>query len=476
MALTGTGEGVDLISRYTGPGDENYYFGSLYNTGSGIEAYLYSNVNGNPNLLAYQLLSVNSAISGTLILTTLGNSLSLSFNGSVLFSVENTAISGPGSVGIRSTNGASISNFAALVPTSGLPFSDTFGSGLQLPFTDNFTTPTSPVPNQLDSNWINQVGNFTVNTSTGTASGSDTVNLATLTDLAVANTTVQANVTVTATGQVAALVSRYTGNGDQNFYLGGVVNEGSGFYQAFLESNVNEVVTVLASQQVAADSGTLTLVTSGSSLTLSYGGSVLFSITNSALSGAVGSVGLYTTAGATVQHFSVSVPTSGLPFSDNFSSGTQLNSANWTTEVGAFSVSNSKAVGVDSANLATVIGVNATNGAVQANIALTNGEYAGLMADFTANGYYYGVIIATGPDSYTAQIYLQLNGVSTLLYSQNLTGSPNGTLRFEAYGSSLELFLNGTLVAYDIDSTLSGGSVGMQTSASAAVSSFSANP
>jgi internalin A len=40
-----------------------------------------------------------------------------------------------------------------------------------LPFSDTFTTVTTPEANQLTSNWINQAGNFNVNTTTGTATG-----------------------------------------------------------------------------------------------------------------------------------------------------------------------------------------------------------------------------------------------------------------------------------------------------------------
>ena len=44
--------------------------------------------------------------------------------------------------------------------------------------------------------------------------------------------------TVTGVGQAAALVSRYTGSGDQNYYMAGLVNNGSSI-SAFLDGNVN---------------------------------------------------------------------------------------------------------------------------------------------------------------------------------------------------------------------------------------------
>ncbi len=634
VAVTVSGQAEDLISRYTGPGDENYYLGSVYNTGSGVEAYLYSNVNGNFTLLDSTTVL---ATSGTLVLETEGNSLILSYNRTMLLSLDNTEISGPGGVGIRGNAGATVQDFSASAPTSRLPFSDNFsgtqlnsdnwttkiccfsvanskavgatsydlatvngvnapnvavqatitlttneaaglvvdytgsgdgnyyfgsilatgtnsyqaniyrasdgtftalatptmtgspdgtllfeayGSSLELflsgtlvasandttlsggsvgirtnqgatlsafsanaltlatptlPFSDTFTTTSSPEPNQLTSNWINLIGNYQVNTSTGTATGSDSLNLATLTGLSVTNSMLQAKVAVTVSGQAEDLISRYTGPGDENYYLGSVYNTGSGV-EAYLYSNVNGNFTLLDSTTVLATSGTLVLVTEGNSLSLSYNGTMLFSVENTAISGP-GGVGIRGNAGATVQDFSASAPTSGLPFSDNFS-GTQLNSANWTTQIGSFSVANSKAVGATSYDLATVNGVNAPNVAVQATITLTTNEAAGLVVDYTGSGdgnYYFGSILATGTNSYQANIYRASDGTFTALATPTMTGSPDGTLLFEVYGSSLELFLNGALVASANDTTLSGGSVGIRTNQGATLSTFSAN-
>ena len=106
------------------------------------------------------------------------------------------------------------------------------------------------------------------------------------------------------------------------------------------------------------------------------------------------------------------------------------------------------------------------------------------MARYNGSGLanmYYGSIVATSSTTYTASIYRNVNGVSTPLFSQTYQGSPStlegDTLEFDVVGSSLQLFLNGSLVAYANDSTFATGGVGMLTSGGAvAVSNFNAAP
>ena len=315
-----TGQAAGLVADYTGTGDGSYYFGSVY--ASGINAYqanIYRASNGAYTPLFTQ--SYTGSANGDLQFDVYGSSLELFLNGNLVAYGNDTSLTG-GSVGMRTNADAVLSNFTDSALTVATP---------TLPFSDTFTTVTSPEAGQLTSNWINQVGNFSVNTSTSTASGFGSLDLATLSGVSIANVTVQANVAVTV-GQAAALVSRYTGSGDQNYYLGGVFNTGSGV-QVFLYSNVNGNFNLLQSKMVNATSGTLILTTEGNSLSLSYNGSVLLTVADFSISGA-GSVGMRTNAGATVQAFSASVPTSGLPFSDTFS-GTQL-STNWVTQIGSF--------------------------------------------------------------------------------------------------------------------------------------------
>src|SRR5580698_7443524 len=83
-------------------------------------------------------------------------------------------------------------------------------TGVTLPFSDNFATVTSPEPDQLTSNWVNQAGNFSVNTGTGAATGKGSVDVADLAGVNVANVAVQATVSLTK-GETAALVADDSG-------------------------------------------------------------------------------------------------------------------------------------------------------------------------------------------------------------------------------------------------------------------------
>ena len=132
-----------------------------------------------------------------------------------------------------------------------------------------------------------------------------------------------------------------------------------------------------------------------------------------------------------------------------------------------------------SVDLATVNGISNANEAVSATInTLTTGEQVGLVARYGGSGLanmYYGAIVA-GSGDYTAYIYRNVNGASTSLFSQTYTGTATGTtLEFDVVGTSLQLFLNSSIVAYANDSTFTTGSVGMLTSGGAVVvSNFNA--
>jgi hypothetical protein len=56
-----------------------------------------------------------------------------------------------------------------------------------------------------------------------------------------------------------------------------------------------------------------------------------------------------------------------------------------------------------------------------------------------------------------------------------LSPTATNTLRFDAIGSSLKLFVNGTLEASAADSVLTSGQVGIRSTAGAALANFSVN-
>jgi hypothetical protein len=122
----------------------------------------------------------------------------------------------------------------------------------------------------------------------------------------VAKVTVQADVTATGSGQFAALVARYSGPGDQNMYMGALVDTGSDF-EVQLWRNVGGTWTRLGVHVVGSGSGHLSLVVSGTTLTLFFGGTQELNLSDSLLSGA-GSVGMRASAGATLDNFSATSP------------------------------------------------------------------------------------------------------------------------------------------------------------------------
>src|SRR5262249_55952979 len=95
-----------------------------------------------------------------------------------------------------------------------------------LPFNDNFTVATNQ---QLSNNWLNQVGNFAV--AGGVATGVGGLDVATVNGVSSVNEFVQADITVTGSGQAAGLITRYSGPADRNMYVGEVSRTG-GVFQA----------------------------------------------------------------------------------------------------------------------------------------------------------------------------------------------------------------------------------------------------
>jgi subtilase family serine protease len=179
----------------------------------------------------------------------------------------------------------------------------------------------------------------------------------------------------------------------------------------------------------------------------------------------------------------VTFQTPSLPFSDNFAatSDGQL-STNWLDQVGDYTVNNSnQAVANASLNLAVLYGVSQANVKVSATVSnMASGAGADLVARYSGQGdnnYYIGYVLNTG-SGYSAGIYKNVNGAFTQLASQSLTSAQfngSGTLEFEAYGTQLQLLVNGSLVASATDGSLSSGSVGIRSSAGVTFSSFNAD-
>jgi hypothetical protein len=286
------GKMAGLVARYAGPGDQNMDFGAVVGGSGAYTAYLFRNFHGGWATLFARTYS-GSVTNAVLEFDVVGSSLRLFRDGGIVAYANDTVLTAAGSVGMRTTAGAVLANFSAGPLTL---------ANQSLPFSDNFNTPGAN--GQLSTSWFNRVGNIQV-TSAGVARGVGAPNVATVNGISVANVTVQADITLSAIGQAAGLVTRYSGTGDRNMYYAAVAQTGAGMFQALLYVNVNGVWTLLRSHAVASGIGTLKLAVNGTSLTLSYGGSTLFTVINSSLS-AAGAVGLRLSAGATADNFSAS--------------------------------------------------------------------------------------------------------------------------------------------------------------------------
>jgi hypothetical protein len=506
-----TGEQVGLVARYGGPGLANMYYAMIMATSANTyTAYISLNVNG----VVTPLFSQNytgTATGKSLEFDVAGSSLQLFLNGSIVAYANDSKLAA-GSVGMLTSGGAVVvSNFDAAPitqPTASNPFTDNFS-------TQGSTVITSIADGQLDDDWVNQHGDFQVNTTSQTATAQSPISLATLNGVNNANEAVSLTIDTLTTGEQVGLIARYNGPGLSNMYYGSITATSANTYTAYIWRNINGngIFTPIFSQNYtgAATGKTLELDVDGSLLQLFLNGSLVASANDSTF--ATGGVGIMTSGGAVVvSNFNaapITPPTASNPFTDNFStqgSSVITSSANgqldndWVNQFGYFATTGTgTATAATNTALATVNGFNAppttsnpftdtfstqgtyANEEVSLTIdTLTTGQQAGLVARYNGPGLanmYYGMIVATSANTYTAYISLNVNGVVTPLISQNYTGTATGkTLEFDAGGSSLQLYLNSSLVASASDSTFATGGVGMLTSgAQVVVSDFNAS-
>src|SRR5262249_21350053 len=146
----------------------------------------------------------------------------LFLNGSLVAFANDTAISAPGTVGMRFSQGAAADQFSTdkiTLSNPGLPFSDPFNATPNL---------------QLSTNWVDRAGNFS--TQGDKATGTAALNVATVNGVSQADVFVQGDVTL-APNQFAGLVGRYLGGGDNNMYFAALVQTTPTIGQAVIWRN-----------------------------------------------------------------------------------------------------------------------------------------------------------------------------------------------------------------------------------------------
>src|SRR5262249_43992316 len=141
--------------------------------------------------------NISSTGNGMLRFEDVGPSLKLFLNSTLVAFADDSVITAAGTVGIRATAGATFDNFSADVlslTTNNLPFNESFNAATN---------------QQLNTNWLNQNGNFQV--AGGVATGKDSLDVATVNGVSSADEFVQVVINVTSSGQTAGLVTRYSG-------------------------------------------------------------------------------------------------------------------------------------------------------------------------------------------------------------------------------------------------------------------------
>ena len=416
-----------LVARHTGPGDTNMYLGALIQSGSSVTGQIWRNVGGTWSMLASGTASSNT---GLLSFSVVGDSLTLSLGSTVLTQVADAQITSAGTVGVRGVSGAAWDNFRASVGEQTVA---------TLPFNDSFTGSNGDA---LGASWVDRLGDFSI--QSGAAQAVETgLNITTVSGVNEADVSISATVTLGSTNTHAGLVARYSGAGDGSMYLGALVNIG-GANSAQIWRSVNGVWSLLATAPVSSSSGILAFEVVGSSLSLSFGGSVVTGATDTALTSA-GQVGMRALGGNSYDNFSVQEGEEQAPADLQVVSGSFTEQGNVLTAVGS------------GTNLGLSTSVTASDVDLQATITVqtTGNSHAGMVARYQASGnMYLGALVGMN-GSYSLQIWKCVGGTWSQLSAATVS-SNTGVMRFVAQGSNLSLYLDGNLIASAVDSDILG--------------------
>jgi uncharacterized repeat protein (TIGR01451 family) len=108
----GAGQSAGLVARYTGPLYSNFYLAQFRDIGNGrYQAAIFKNIGGTFSLVT--LGSTTTKNAGRLQFKLKGSALEVDLDNTVLASVVDTSITGPGSVGMRLSMNAGMRNFSA---------------------------------------------------------------------------------------------------------------------------------------------------------------------------------------------------------------------------------------------------------------------------------------------------------------------------------------------------------------------------
>jgi hypothetical protein len=326
----------------------------------------------------------------------------------------------------------------------------------------------------LGGSWVQMSGEFEISNNSAVAEfGSQAL----VDGVSVGDVALSAAVTA-AGGACARLILRY--QNPTNFYLGNACNNGNGTYAASIEKVIGGTGTILASTSLPSATGTLGFSAQGLSLALDWNGSEVLNVGDSSIEGA-GAIGFQGPVGLSLQGFqavsdSVSpVPVSSLPYSDSFmQANSPVLGGSWIEESGAFGIKNQRAVALIGGSLAVLDGVSSSDVSIAANVSATGTACARLLARYeNVSNFYESNVCNNGNGTFTASFAKDVNGTVTTLASASLPAA-SGNVQFTVQGSSLVLYLNGTVVLTANDSSLAGpGSVGIAGPSGASFQNYS---
>lgn len=454
-----TGSNVGLVARYLGGGDTRMYLGGVVRTSTGFAGSIWRNTGTGWKVLASGVVSTSS---GVLQFDVAGSSLTLFLNGIRIAGAYDTAISGPGAVGMRMVGaGGSIDNFTQNVLTAPVR------TNAMLPFSDTFTGADSAY---VPAAWTKRFGNLGTVTN-AIVSRYTAASLMALNGATTRDSSVQAFVNVS-NGTLVGLVARYTGAGDARMYLGALQRVGAG-YVGRIWMNAGAGWTILSSGTALGGSGVLRFDVAGSALTLYLNNRKLAAASNRALMGA-GALGIrFVGSGTIADSYTATALTPPVPavvtspFEDSFiRPNSNYVSGNWIQGIGNVGIGDdailSRIVGV---SLVTLRGPVPRDSSAQAVVNLGDGQSAWLFARHTGsadNRMYIAGLVRDG-DRYFGRIWRNTGCGPWRLLASTDVGVGSGRIQFDCIGPSLRLFLNGDMIASARDYAIPGpGTVGLR--------------
>jgi hypothetical protein len=349
----------------------------------------------------------------------------------------------------------------------------------------------------LGADWNTVRGGFVLKDGAAFVKGGPAMALAN--KVSASDVAVEAVVTLGGNGSRAGLVARYTPPGPhqvESYYWGAVFNNNGHVVAKILRVQGSLPMVKVAPQAKVTTAATydLRFELLGTSLKLFVNGQLAI-FANEGVLTAAGGVGMRARDRASLGSFQISPwvakPVS-LPFSDDFSQGTDSNtqlSLSWMQQQGDFSIASGVLSGTAPLSLAILNNLSTSFVGLHATVTLNaRNNNVGFVADYVpgAHGfsdasYYWGYLAEDSQGHFSANIARVVKGHATLL-----TGGSKPLPNFNASsGHQLDFFATGHLLDLNVDSQsvlflsdnppLPGGTAGLLSTQGQTFTSFQAD-